>query len=44
MSYEDAKTLIRDWLYSTERIDENWRIVLSMCLDLINEKLENNKK
>lgn len=42
MTYEEARKTIVDWLNSTERIDAKWRIILSMCLELIDEKIKAN--
>lgn len=42
MTLEEAKQTIIDWLTSVEPIDSEWRIILSMCLKLIDEKLNIN--
>ena len=40
MSYEEARKIIRDWLNSTEHIAAEWKIILPMCLELIDEKIK----
>jgi len=42
MSYEEARRIIKEWLTSTEHIAAEWRIILPMCLELIDEKIKTN--
>ena len=42
MSLEEARKIICDWLNSTEPIADEWKIILPMCIKLIDDKLKVN--
>ena len=42
MNLEKAKQMIINWLSSTECVSDDWRAILKLCLELIDEKINAN--
>ena len=44
MSYDEAKSIIEEWLTSGDLKNKEWINVMKLCLSLINEKIINSNE